>query len=262
MAVQCFADDIEESFRNDLEESEMLLRDITEQSRKPTPAEYVFFARCGWDEVRTRDQLRRMYQALNLVPVAGSPATREAAEAEAKTSSSVLESEGPKIREKLDKLQKQLDGLERDARLSAKRCEEQRDAVSKLRELVPLHVRQQVDQATTVLNTSGVGATLREAKSRHHELVCVLNHGGVYDRPEKHIEYGLRRLLPEAVRTTVEGQMIRYAYSPEWPALKTAAETEFAELNQRLPGLQAAYDQELAAIELGLDFYSNGQQND
>ena len=204
-----------------------------------------------------------MYQALNLVPVAGCPATREAAEAEAKTSSSLLESEGPKIREKLDKLQKQLDGLERDARLSAKRCEEQRDAVSKLRELVPSHVRAKVDQAKSILITQGVGRDLRAAKARHQELVCVLNVGGVYDSPARHIEYGLRRLYPEAVTKTVDGGgMIRLAYSPEWPALKSAAEVEFAEVNSKLPELQAAYDAELTEIEKGLDFYSNGQQID
>ena len=262
MAVTCFADEIAESFHADLEQSEGLLCDIVRQNRTPTRAEYVFFARCGWDEVRTRDQFRRMAIVLAKQPIAGSPADREAALLECDTAAKLLESEGPKIREKLDKLQKQLDGLERDARLSAKRCEEQRDAVSKLRELVPSHVRSKVDNQLSILNTEGVGGILREAKARHHELVCILNVGGVYDRPEKHIEYALRRNLPDAVRTIVEGNSRRYVYSDQWPALKSAAEVEFSEVNAKLPEIQAAYDAELFEIEKGLDFYSNGQQND
>ena len=57
-------------------------------------------------------------------------------------------------------------------------------------------------------------------------------------------------------------QSLRYVYSDQWPGLKSSAEVEFAEVNSKLPELQAAYDQELASIEAGLDFYSNGQQID
>ena len=47
MTITCFADEVAESFQNDCEQSEFLLRDITEQNRKPTPAEYVFLLAAG-----------------------------------------------------------------------------------------------------------------------------------------------------------------------------------------------------------------------
>lgn len=47
-----------------------------------------------------------------------------------------------------------------------------------------------------------------------------------------------------------------------WPAVRAAAESEFTELNQRLPELQAAFDTELTEIEKGLDHYSNPPAND
>ena len=194
--------------------------------------------------------------------IAGRPDAREAALLEAETSAAILEKEQPKLEAKIAELQTKLAALERDARLSAKRCDEQRDAVSKLRELVPSHIRQKVEQGILILNTEGVGATLREVKSRHHELVCILNVGDVYESTARHIEFGLRQLFPEAVTQTDENRWNQYVYSPSWPGLKSAAEVEFAELNSKLPELQAAYDAELAEIENRLDFYSNGQQND
>ena len=262
MAITCFADEIQESFHADHVQSEWLLADIVRQGRTPTPAEYVFFARCGWAPPLVNDQFRRMLQVLRIQPIAGSPADREATALEAETSAAILEKEGPKLEQKIAELQAKLSGLERDARLSRKRCEEQRDAVSRLRELLPQHVQSKVDQAKVILNNEGVGVDLREAKTRHHELVCILNVGGVYARQEKHIEYALRMNLPEAVNTITEGGMNRYVYSASWPGLKAAAELEFAEVAAKLPELQAAYDAELAVIELALDFYSNGRQND
>ena len=262
MAVTCFADEITESFHADLQQSEWLLWDRAKRNQNLTPADYAFLARCGWDEKKAREEHRRVIIALTNQAICGSVADREAALQECDTAAKLLESEGPKIREKLDKLQKQLDGLERDARLSSKRCAEQSEAVAKLRELVPSHVRAKVDNELSVLNTEGVGATLRETKSRHHELVCILNVGDVYESPARHIEWGLRGLCPAAVTQTVEVGWNRYAYSPSWPALKSAAEVEFAELNSKLQELQAAYDAELAVIETALDFYSNGRQND
>lgn len=65
------------------------------------------------------------------------------------------------------------------------------------------------------------------------------------------------RPLPDAVRTIVEGRSNRYDYSDQWPSLKSAAEREFAELNQRLPELQREYDEALAVVEAPLDYYSD-----
>ena len=263
MVSTCFADDIAASFRNDLEEAETLLQDITRQNRTPNAAELAFFARLAWDQRKIGDNLRRVNQAMAQSAIAGTPADREAAETEEKISIEIAEKEVPKHRAKAEEHTSKADAYERAARLASKKVEQHRESKMKCREFAPLADRQKVDEAKSILNTQGVGADLRAAKSRHQELVCVLNVGGVYDSPAKHIEYALRRNLPEAVTKTVDGGgMIRLAYSPEWPALKSAAEVEFAELNSKLPELQAAYDAELFEIEKGLDFYSNPQAID
>jgi len=262
MVITCFADEVQQTFHFNLEEAEMLLSDRARRNEKFTAADYVFLGRVGWDQKKSHDQLQRVSQALSHKAVAGSVADRAAALLEAETSAEIFEKEQPKIREKLEKLHKQLDGLERDARLSQKRVEQQTASVLKCREFAPSYVRQSVDAPKQILNTEGVGATLRQVTARIHELTCILNIDNVYGSPARHLEYGLKHLCPVAVNTVTQGRMLSYAYSDQWAGLKAAAELEFDELNSTIPELQSAYDAELSEIELALDFYSNPPSND
>ena len=260
MVITCFADEVQQTFRFNLEEAEMLLSDRARRNEKFTAADYVFLSRVGWDQKKAHDEYRRVTQALNQQAIAGSPADREAALLESQTAAEIHAKESPKLEARISELTAKLNGLERDQRLSQKRVEQQREAVVKCREFVPLYVRQSVDAARTNLLTSGSGKALRDAEARRHELVCVLNHGNVYDSVAKHLEYGLKHLLPEAVNTVTQGRMLSYRYSDQWPGLKADAESEFDSLNQQLPELQSAYDAELSEIEKPLDYYSNDQQ--
>ena len=261
MVVACFADEIAESYQADLEQAEWLLSDRARQHQKLTAADYAFLSRLGWDEVKARQQFSRVTQALNQQAICGRPEDREAAMLEAETAAAVYAKEQPKLEAKIEELTAKLNGLERDHRLSQKRVEQQLEACKKTREFAPLYIRQQVDAARAILLNEGVGRTLRDAQSRHQELVCILNHGNVYNHQENHINV-LRRCLPEAVSTTIEGRMMRHAFSAQWPVLKAAASAEFAELNQRIPALQSQFDSELAAIESPLDYYNNPPAND
>jgi len=251
MEVTCFADEIQEQFDADCEQAEVLLRDIALQNRKLTTAEVAFFARLGWDEWKAREQRRRVHAVMTLVPICGTPEQRQATQEEAKIAAAVYAKEVPKIDEQIAKLQAKRDAFERDKNLIAKRAEQQNDAVVKLRGLVPIHIRKRVNAAETKLNTEGVGADLRAAKQRHHELVCILNIGNVYPNSADHVRFGLSQLLPAAmIRNTL-------AYSQEWPALKAECEREFAELNKQLPGLQREFDAALAIVEAPLGYYAD-----
>ncbi len=250
------AEEIAEIHSGDLIEAEQLLQEIVRAGRTPNAAEKVFFQRLGWDQRKTNDNIRRVNSALTQQRIAGTPADREAAILEAETSAGVLAKEGPKIQARIAKDQALLASLERDASLAVKRVEEQVAACQRAREVAPNHIKEKVQQARNVIE-AGAGQDLREAKQRHQELICVLNVGNVYADQKTHIENGLRRLLPAAVVQGVSGRMITLAYSAEWPALKAECEQEFAELNTKLPGIQAEYDQQIAAAELPLNFYSD-----
>ena len=253
----CFADEVQEEFNSDCAAAETLLRDIVKQNRQITPAEYAFLGRLGWDEIKAREQRRRVSAAMTFAPICGSPEMRKATQEEAKKAASIASKEIPKLDEEIAKLQAKRDAFERDASLSAKRVQQQNDAVVRLREMVPLHIKIAVGKAETELNTKGIGKDLREAKQRHHELSCILNKDGVYKNQHDHLTLGLKRLLPEAVVQGLDGRSIVWAYSATWLIHKVKCEAEFALLNSRLPKLQEAYDKALAIVLQPLDYYSD-----
>ena len=94
--ITCFADEVAESHANDCMEADVLLRQIVQDGRKPTYAESVYFQqKMGWNEVKTRDQIRRMNSVMRLQAIAGTPDCRQAAQDECKTSADVLAKESP-----------------------------------------------------------------------------------------------------------------------------------------------------------------------
>lgn len=250
-APTCFADEVQEEFDGDCSAAETLLRDIVKQDRKISPAEYAFFSRLGWDEIKTREQRRRVSVAMTFAHISGSPEMRKATQEEAKKAANIASKEIPKLDEEISKLQAKRDAYERESLLLAKRVQQQNDAVVRLRDMVPLHIKNAVGKAERELNTKGIGKDLREAKQRHNELSNILNLGGVYATKEDHVRFGLSRLLPDAVIRNTN------AFSQEWPALKAACQREFDELNKKLPKLQEAYDKALAVAEAPLAYYSD-----
>lgn len=263
MTITCFADEIAESYETDWEQAIWLFRDRIRRNQKLIESDYAFTAaHLNWDRPKTNTEFREVSNAMTLMAIIGTPEQQAAKEAEAEAAAGIFAKEGPKLEAKIQELQTKLNALERDKRLTEKRVEETREALAKLPNVAPGYVRKRVAAAETLLNTQGVGAELRAATARLHELTCVLNLGGVYDSVATHIDYGLRRLCPDAVTSTAHGRMMSYNYSPAWPGIKAAAETEHAELSQQIPGLQAAYDVALAEVRKPLtDYFFTNSDN-
>lgn len=255
---QSFAEEVQQHFSVDAMDAEQLLMDVAREGRTELlTSERAYLAReMGWDDAEIKRQQRRVNSILRLSAIVGRPEDRESALNECQVATDLLAKQGPKITQEIEKLQQKLAGLERDANSAQRRVEQQTEAVVNLRQHVPNHIRERVQRAVNVVNT-GIGADLRDAKARHHELTCILNIGNVYESQERHLEFGLKNLLPAAVITGENGRFITRAYSPEWPTLQAECQREFAELNQRLPDLQAEYDSQIQQAELPLDFYSN-----
>jgi len=258
--ITSFAEEIAEDHKIDSESADDLLKDITVANRKPNHAETVFFQqKMGWDDIRVRDQLRRMHSVLRNQAIAGCEADRQAAQDECKTSADVLSKEEPKLTAKIAELQSKLASLERDARLSEKRVEEQSQAVLQLRELVPTHVRDFVNQAVgTIAHT--LRREVLDAESRIHELQCCTTPSKYQNQP-LYLE-ALKRSFREAITDHVEGRSLTYRLAPAWPGIRIAIEAELAELQSKLPGLQALYDDAVRQAELPLDFYSDPKNSE
>ncbi len=72
-------------------------------------------------------------RAIRLAEIAGSVEWRRAMRKEVQISRRVLEEHGPVLRKLIEEKTKQLNGLERDARLSARRLKEAEAAAAQLR---------------------------------------------------------------------------------------------------------------------------------
>jgi hypothetical protein len=260
MVVESLAQDIAVSHVENILEADQLLREIAGANRQPTYAETVFFTReCGWSDVTIREQLRRMTNVLRLESIAGSPADREAAGIEATTAASVLGKESPKIIDQIEKLQSKLNGLERDARLSAKRVTEQSEAVQQLRGLCPEHVFKSVNAKRNLLDQTLMRSIL-DIETRINEIECCLA-PSKYPTEAAYLE-SLERSFPGAVNRTNHGQMFRRQLTAQWPSIRAEIENELAELQAKIEPLQTQYDTELARIEKPLSYYGNqGESN-
>jgi len=251
-----FAEEIKESHEMDCEQADELLKTIVLANRKPNYAENGFFSKLGWDERQVNDQMRRMNSVLRLQAIAGREADRQAAMTEAETAAAIAEKELPKIDKKLADLQSQRDAIQRDARLSARRCEEQTQAVLQLRELTPQHIRDSVNQAV-----SAIANTLRrdvlDSEARIHELQCCTTPSKYQNQP-LYLE-ALKRSFREAITDHVEGRSLTYRLSPQWPAIRGEIEVELFELKAQLPDMKAAHTTALEAAEAPLDYYSSNQ---
>lgn len=251
-----FVGDVAADFEEESIVADGLLSEIVEQGRAPTHPEKVYFAKhLRWDEREVGRQLTRMAAVIRDLRIAGSKADRDAATKEAQASAKVLEKEGPKIAEQIEKLQAQLRGFERDAQLSAKRVEEQEAAVVRLRELTPVHVVDRVRIERERL-TEGIWREIENTKSRISEIESVFD-------PSKHQggESGflyleaVARVNHEAVVWIDSKPYRKRALSPAWAGIKRGLEKELLELRKKLEKLTPQYAAEVAKIEESLDFY-------
>lgn len=258
MTADTLGNYVRSDFADRSRESEQLLIEIIREGRTELlTSERAFLAReMGWDEAEVKRQMRRVNTIVRLQAIAGRPEDRDAALIECQTSVDLLAKEGPKIEAKIEKLRAELSGLERAASTAQKRVEAQSEAVQQLRNHCPQDIVERVRQAVKVVE-AGIGQDLRDAQSRHHELKCILNIDNVYESKETHLGFGLKNLLRAAVTQSVEGNMIRLSYSPEWPLLRVECEREFSELSGRLPELQAEYDEAIRQAELPLSYYAD-----
>ncbi|MCU0710433.1 MAG: hypothetical protein MUC43_00130 [Pirellula sp.] len=251
-----FVADVASDFAEESIVADGLLSEIVEQGRAPTYAEKVYFAKhLRWDEREVGRQLTRMAAVIRDLRIAGSKADRDAATKEAQASAKILDTQGPKIAEQIEKLQAQLRSLERDAQLSTKRVEEQAEAVVRLRENAPVHIADKVRIERERI-TEGVWREIENTKSRISEIESVLD-------PSKHEggEHGylyldaVARVNHEAVVWIDSKPYRKRALSPAWPSIKRGLEKELSELRAKLKKLTPQYEAEVVKIEADLNFY-------
>lgn len=208
---------------------------------KPTVEEQAFFLRLGWDEKEVGRQLRRVHHVQQQKAIAGSSQDRENAAARRDSTANDLKEKGPLLERQIEALQSQLHKLERDAELSAKRCEQMVAAVNALRTLAPQHVSKRFEQEKVIYKQT-MRRHLQDLELRHREVCCLLDM-----EAGRHSDM-LAHEVSELIRRNKERRSQCKLSDDELKA-------ELEHLQVELPKVQAECDQAEAEINAILDHY-------
>ena len=256
----CHVKEIELSRNDAIEEADRVLAEIVRANRRATSGELAYFqSELRWDERQVKNELRRMGNVLRDRAIAGTASDRAAAQAEAEVADGILQREGVKVAAKIAELQSKLASMERDAKLSAQRVADQDQAVERLRNNAPEHIRQVVRDRENEL-THGIGRQLSDAQGRANELRCCLDETK-YPSKSEWLDQ-LRRSAREATQIARQGGYQKIELSDQWPAVRSAMEAELQALNEQIPKLEAELAERTAAIREQLDYYTKGEKHD
>ena len=153
----------------------------------------------------------------------------------------------------IEKLESKRRGLESDARLSQKRCEDQAEAVARLRKLAPSFVADAVRRRRNEIDHS-LGREIADARIRKNEIECCLSPDR-YPNQQSYLE-NLRRSCRAAVIEGLDGQYIKRRLSESWPTLRRELEAELAELTESMQKKQTQYADLMSQWESQLDHYA------
>jgi cold shock CspA family protein len=248
--------------RNDaILEADQVLAEIVRANRRATAGELAYFqSELRWDERQVKSELRRMGNVLRDRAIAGTASDRAAAQAEAEVADGILQREGVKVAAKITELQSKLASMERDAKLSAQRVADQAEAVERLRNNAPEHIRQAVRHRENEL-THGAGRQLSDAEIRHNELCCNLDPSR-YPTEAAYLE-SLRMSCREAIEDYLAGSFRRFRLSQDWPSIRVKLEAERDRLTSEIAKLKAEIAEQEAAIREQLDYYTKkGDKHD
>jgi len=251
--IDSMVQEVADDFAADIAEADNLLREIVNADRRPTIAEQTYFRRrLSWDDKQINDQYRRMASVVRLQAIAGTPSDRQAASAEATTAAKILQTEGPKILDKITKLQQQHDALERDARLSAKRVSEQAEAVVHLRDHLPISIAKEADSLHGSIYQS-LAHPVMALQQRQEWITKVL--AGRFDDKRSHMSLA-NKLHPGATERREEKQYITTDWSADWPRIKKELAAELEGLPAKIAEAQSALDAEMVKVDTLRDYYS------
>jgi hypothetical protein len=201
-----------------------------------------------WSDEQLRKELHRVANVVEWQEKAGTCADRQAAAERADRAAAALAAEGPQIDQQIAALQRKKASLENEHKQAAAVVARQNDACCKLRELVPPHVRAQVEAA-------------RQQARRQYEV------------PRLEGEISIIKLLPKMDRDQAvnfvrshfdrDEQLQRLARDERgidvkrewWQSYIAERTAELPRLERELAQLQAARAEAIAEANEPLDLY-------
>lgn len=254
--AETHTEEIQNEFEHYSREADDLLAAIASEERQPNFSETMWFqSKLNWEPDRARQEMRRTQRRIRLQLQAGTPDTRKAAKSQCTRAANVLESEGPKLQDTIDKATAKLKSLETSASLAAKRCDEIDKAVIDLRDNLPDHVIERHNFESRALADT-VRRPLLDAKTRLRQLE-VLTDPSRFQSPKDYIDSV--RSQPGAVTETPTRGYTKLELSPEFPAIVEGWRKERDALAPKVEAMQADYDAKKTELDKMLDYYSEPQ---
>ena len=226
------------------------------EDRELTFDEVMFFQR-EWllSEYETERLLRRYHTVRSHQQIAGTADDREALAKAATDAAQRVETEGPKIREQIETLQRKLNSLEREASSASRRVDESQTAVKQLRSLCPTPVQRLRD--SRMRNLQPLMREIQSLRVDADELRVLLS---LDTNDPKALEtLHTHQISRDCVRRSVDQhRRIGYALIPDvYQKWREDSLAELAEMTPEIARLEAEYDAAAAEVDRLLGYWVN-----
>ena len=239
-------------------EVDAMLREIIGDAARyddvhPTIDQLEYFDAKGWftdlkligpaDRPRLRTEIVRMMRVIMLERQAGTTADREAMAHEATIAAEELAKRAPTIEAQIDKLQTEYRQLATAAERSANRLNESHNAVEGLRDQIPSSIEARVHRRRQMIRNSSENAIMLELQGRKASIVGILKLSG-----QQRLDYiGHNKELRRAPQDP----------NPvDWTGHCAKLQAELADINKKLPAIEAKVTAEFAKAEELKDYYA------
>jgi hypothetical protein len=218
--------------------ADRMLRKIVHENRQANFTESTYFkGKLNWDQAKINREIRRIGNVARLQAIIGTASQREELESERQTASEILESEGPKLEQQIEKLTRQKAQLEKAASNATRRSSEVAEAMGKLRspELLRTDVLESFNERVRhfgVAVQSKINALQIEIR---HRQICL---DKPEDMPEGHWLDAIQRLAPECVETVVSGYRNKKLTDAAWNRKKSQVRAELESMRFEVAALE------------------------
>lgn len=243
------------------EADEWLRKIVTTQDGKPNATDLAYARQLGWDtsmlagtDRNRKSLLRELHRMTNVVNdqlIAGTSEERDVMAYELEKANEEVALKTPAIDEKIAALQRERFALVQKPKQLERRLEEARGAVQRLRENLPVELRQSAQDKLNELYASDLYRDVRSMKSRVDMIEKLLVIPSTSEQALLHARS--MRDQEQLLEKTEQGWEVNGGL---WSRYLDSRRKELAELKAELPILEAKVNEALIFAQAEFDYYA------
>ncbi len=244
-----------------LDLAEQICREIAEEQRELTTDERHCFESLGWDRKDIQRQTGRLRKVNRFQEIAGTKSNFRKLETKLDQDRSEL---NPRIDQLMDQIhghEKEIDQHRATLKQSETEIDRRREAIEGLRNLVPRHIRDQVDSEVRAVKASPIVRDLRQSESRLKMIETLVDQCSevnrrTHDQIRNHTKAHRPDLIDVIVRQIKNSMGIEERINPDaWRQYLQSLQREIPDLQERIGLLRPQLDKALNEANQLLDFY-------